>query len=220
MGRVKSVKFWGIVAGMVILVALAFSIGSDSAKATVEGEKLKYDEIISKIERAKADLKTNEEELKKSEAAFKKQEEILENKRTEVDEAIALVQTRDQLNNKVEDLKTEVSGLKTDQDKIKADIKLKQKELDEVTNAVKKKKEDPVELMAGQYVVGKDVPGGRYQVTNVGRGTNFFVYDSRGYPTVNTILGNDSIGSGDYVFFTTEGDTIETLGKVKLIPVE
>ncbi|WP_079527836.1 hypothetical protein [Halobacillus hunanensis] len=67
--------------------------------------------------------------------------------------------------------------------------------------------------------LGSDIPEGRYQVTNVGRGTNFFVYGSDGYAIVNTILGNEN-GSWDYVFFTEKGNIIETHGKVKLIPVD
>ncbi|KHE66877.1 hypothetical protein LD39_20465 [Halobacillus sp. BBL2006] len=87
-----------------------------------------------------------------------------------------------------------------------------------MSGELQKAEDEPRTLIAGQYFVGKDLPAGRYQVTNIGNGTNFFVYDSGGYPTVNTILGEDFYG--DYVFFTEEGDKIETLGKVKLIPVE
>ncbi|MYL62130.1 hypothetical protein GLW07_02045 [Bacillus hwajinpoensis] len=83
-----------------------------------------------------------------------------------------------------------------------------------------KKNEEPIKLTAGQYIVGSDIPEGRYQVTNIGEGTNFFVYDPSGLPKVNTILGDSIVGTGDFVFFTSDGDMIETLGPVKLIPVE
>ncbi|MEH7479516.1 hypothetical protein V7157_00080 [Neobacillus drentensis] len=39
-------------------------------------------------------------------------------------------------------------------------------------------------------------------------------------PTVNVILGNDSIGVPDYVFFTDDGNVTESREPVKLIPVE
>lgn len=75
-------------------------------------------------------------------------------------------------------------------------------------------------LMAGEHIVGTDLPPGRYVATNIGRGTNFFVYKSTGRLKVNTVLGNGSIGSGDYKFWAEDGDRIETRGKVKLIPAK
>ncbi|ARI79134.1 hypothetical protein HM131_06125 [Halobacillus mangrovi] len=114
-------------------------------------------------------------------------------------------------NDKLTNLENEVKALQSQVDE-------KKKEMDRLTGELKKAKDEPRTLIAGQYVVGKDLPAGRYQVTNIGDGTNFFVYDSSGYPTVNTILGEDFYG--DYVFFTDDGDQIETHGKVKLIPVE
>jgi hypothetical protein len=72
-------------------------------------------------------------------------------------------------------------------------------------------------LGAGKFTVGKDCPPGRYRATNIGRGTNFYVYDSSDRLKVITILGND--GNGDYTFWAENGDMIDTRGKVKLIPV-
>ncbi|ASN06019.1 hypothetical protein [Virgibacillus necropolis] len=227
MKKLKSMKLWGVALSAIVLLIVAYNIGANGAKATVGGEKLRYDEIVKKIDEsnnalneANNVLKKKEAKVKENEVAFQEQEEKLENKRKEVDDALALLDTRDKLNNEIEGLKTEVDGLKSNRDNIKSDIETKQKELDEIASVIKRKKADPIELLSGQYKVGKDVPEGRYQVTNVGSGTNFVVYDSDGYPTVNTILGDDGIGSGDYVFFTSVGDIIETMGQVKLTPVE
>ncbi|PET65168.1 hypothetical protein CN514_12345 [Bacillus sp. AFS001701] len=78
----------------------------------------------------------------------------------------------------------------------------------------------PVSLSSGHYTVGKDFKSGRYKATNVGRGSNFVVYDKDGDVVVNTILGNGGIGSGDYVFSCDDGYTVETEAPVKLIPVK
>ncbi|QGQ48788.1 hypothetical protein E6W99_25895 [Metabacillus sediminilitoris] len=75
--------------------------------------------------------------------------------------------------------------------------------------------EEPKILSAGQYIVGQDIPQGRYTVTPVGEGSNFFV---DGVGEVNTILG--SYGEDSYTFFTVDGDVIQTEAKVKLTPVE
>ena len=86
-----------------------------------------------------------------------------------------------------------------------------------------KKKEiprKPVILGAGKHIAGKDFPIGRYKATNVGRGSNFIVYGSDKNLKENTILGNGTIGSGDYTFWAENGDLIDTHAKVKLIPVK
>ena len=83
------------------------------------------------------------------------------------------------------------------------------------------KKEAPKVLSSGQYIVGQDIPADRYRATNIGEGSNFFVYDENGEAIVNIILGDSSTGgSGDYVFFCDDGNIIQTEAQVKLIPVE
>ena len=129
---------------------------------------------------------------------------------------------KDQETNKkaINKLKDEVKAKKGEVSKLDDTIKTKKKEIDKLEDTIVRKSKEPIQLTAGQYIVGSDVPAGRYQVTNIGEGTNFFVYDSSGMPTVNTILGDSMVGTGDFVFFTSEGDMIETLGPVKLIPVQ
>jgi len=76
-------------------------------------------------------------------------------------------------------------------------------------------------LGAGTYDVGTEkdhLVAGRYVVSNVGRGEHFVVRDGLGELKVNTILGNGSIGSGDYTYDARPFDKIETAGKVKFTP--
>ncbi|MEJ9151438.1 hypothetical protein P4S74_11225, partial [Bacillus smithii] len=59
--------------------------------------------------------------------------------------------------------------------------------------------------------MGQDIPADRYRATNIGEGSNFFVYDENGEAIVNIILGDSSTGgSGDYVFFCDDGNIIQT----------
>jgi hypothetical protein len=78
----------------------------------------------------------------------------------------------------------------------------------------------PVTLGSGEYIVGKDVPTGRYKASG---SSNLMVYGQGGKKggniKVNTILGNGDVGSGDYTFWAEDGDLIETHAKLKLTPV-
>ncbi|MBA4537828.1 hypothetical protein H1Z61_11970 [Bacillus aquiflavi] len=83
------------------------------------------------------------------------------------------------------------------------------------------KEEEPRTFSAGQYIVGKDFPEGRYKAVPVGEGSNFQVFNgSSGIATVNTILGSGRYSEKEYVFFTSNGDIMETQATVQLIPIE
>ncbi|MBN8209745.1 hypothetical protein JI666_13395 [Bacillus sp. NTK071] len=190
------------------------------AEAKVKDEESKLLSIKEHTAAAEEQQSSENEKLEKLQAEVDEVEKLIDEKDAITKENDSLQEDKDKskkelnkLSNKVKEKKTRVSEL---DDMIKA----KEKELEKLEKTIIRKSEEPIELTAGQYVVGTDVPEGRYQVTNKGDGTNFFVYDSSGMPTVNTILGEGMVGTGDYVFFTNTGDMIETLGPVKLIPVE
>lgn len=73
----------------------------------------------------------------------------------------------------------------------------------------------PITLPAGKFVVGKDIPSGRYNVT----GTSNFMVD--GSTDVNTILkGPDcTIGVSEYVCTLSDGDSIDAHGSDTFTPV-
>lgn len=145
--------------------------------------------IEKKLSSLNAEVKEKEAEVKEKEEAAK----------AEIEE-------------KLSSLNAEVKGKELK-------VKAIEAELAKLESGVQAKKEAPVQLNAGQYIVGHDVKEGRYKATNIGRGTNFIVYGDDGSAVVNTILGTEN-GSGDYVFFAQEGNIIRTEGQVKLIPVE
>jgi hypothetical protein len=108
------------------------------------------------------------------------------------------------------DLAIVENGLKTKQ----AELDAVNEKLASATGQLQKAESQPITLNAGTYTVGQDVPAGRYTVTPVDEGSNFFVYGSSGYADVNTILG--SWGEESYTFYTSAGDSIQTEAKVKL----
>lgn len=77
-------------------------------------------------------------------------------------------------------------------------------------------------LHAGNFMVGEDIPVGRYVITGDGTG-NLFVYDENGLPTINEILDNS--GEMGVISITTDleaGHEIEISGldNVTFTPAE
>jgi hypothetical protein len=208
----KSKRTWGIV-GAIVSLCITYNIGQSGAQVTIDKEKVKYDEITSKIKDVKVELDNAKYDLKDTKSKLAAEQSKLDEKKDKVTEVLALVDKSDKI-------KSDLSEATVNLDNYNKQISNKKAELEKLTSIVKAKKEEPKVLGAGQYIVGKDIPAGRYKATNVGRGSNFFVFDSSGDNVVNAILGDGMVGDGDYVFFCDDGYVIETHAKVKLIPVE
>jgi predicted RNase H-like nuclease (RuvC/YqgF family) len=187
-------------------------------EAKNEGEKLLS--IQNEISAVEEQLETETQKLEEAEVKAEEVKKLIDEKDTISDDIEKLKKERENAKKEMGELEDDVKAKKDEVSKLDDTIKAKKKEIDQLEETIVKKNEEPIKLTAGQYIVGSDIPEGRYQVTNIGEGTNFFVYDSSGLPTVNTILGDSIVGTGDFVFFTSDGDMIETLGPVKLIPVE
>lgn len=212
----KSKKTWGIIVG-VIIVATSFNVGravqDDEYHTEINDEIVKYNDLNDKRNKL---IKTYNQDLKDLDNL----KEEYNDKKKDVKEIKEAMKNKDSLTAEVDNLQSKVYEKQDQIEGLDSMIIDKQEELDKLTSGVQAKKEEPVHLNAGQYVIGKDVKVGRYQATNIGRGTNFIVYDGDdGTAIVNTILGTSN-GSGDYVFFAADGDVIQTEGQVKLIPVE
>lgn len=81
-------------------------------------------------------------------------------------------------------------------------------ELIALRGRIQRTKDAPIEMPAGQLVVGHDLPAGRYAVVG---DSNFQVFAEDGDLKVNTILGGD-YGVKEYVCFLEDGDRIEARG--------
>ena len=219
MNFLKSTKLWMVV-GAIVLIFLAYIIGVSTSDSMTQTENGTYTQLVKR----NAELKEENEKL--ANGIYEK-EKIIDKNNDEIaninDELMAahdvIANAEDKEAQSVK-LNSDIEKKKKELDGVKKEVGAKQKELDKITKGIVAKNEEPTVLNAGQYIVGKDIPAGRYQATNVGRGSNFFVYDSSGSNVVNTILGDGSVGRGDYVFFVDEGYIIESRAQVKLIPVE
>lgn len=98
-----------------------------------------------------------------------------------------------------------------------AQISAKQNELDTLTGNIVKAEGAPKTLSAGEYTVGVDIPAGRY---NVSGSRNFVAWDKLGNLKVNTILGNSSVGVGDYICTLGEGYLIECAARTTFTPIQ
>lgn len=93
----------------------------------------------------------------------------------------------------------------------------KNAELQKLTNIIVAKKQEPIQMSADNFVVGTDVPAGRYKIEPNGGSGNYFVNE---YKT-NIILGvGDSFQLSEYIISLKTGDKIEQGLPVKYTDVE
>ena len=77
------------------------------------------------------------------------------------------------------------------------------------------------ELNTGTFMVGTDIPEGRYVIKGDGSG-NLFIYDTAGLPYINEILGGGDFGVETVTTDIEDGDKIEISGinKATFTPAE
>ena len=78
-----------------------------------------------------------------------------------------------------------------------------------------------ITLQTGIFIVGEDIPKGRYACTGDSSG-NFIIKDKNGIPIVNEILGSDQLGVSKVTTNLKDGEEIKISGikNVKFTPVE
>ncbi|MEH7332529.1 hypothetical protein V7161_07830 [Neobacillus drentensis] len=219
----KYLKIAGIILGAFVLIFIGAGIGSSGAETTVHDKKMDItalDKEISKLKKDVSSLKKDRDEaqtiIDKKDSAQKElteSEAKLKDIKGTLDKELA--DGRKDIDAKLAEAKKGLSDAE-------AQLKDTQAKLASATGQLQKAEGAPKKLGSGQYVVGKDIPAGRYVAHALGRGSNFFVYDGdSGSAKVNTILGSaGGIGTGDYTFFCDEGDIIETHESVQLTTVK
>lgn len=233
MKKVFKTKTFKIIAGIVVaffVLCIGSAMGSSDAKSNIGKETVTYVDLLNKVDSAKSKLKDENNQLADAQMTIAQGESAkkelndaeakLKDAQAELDKKLADGQK--DIDAKLADANKQLSNNQAKANDLQSQVDAKQKELDSLTGQVVKASGAPKRLSSGQYVVGKDIPAGRYTVHALGSGSNFFVYDgSDGSAKVNTILGNaDGLGSGDYTFFCSDKDIIETHEPVQLTPVQ
>lgn len=211
-----------IIIGAIILLVVSYGIGRSSASTELNGQKAKYDDIVKKTFSVQKDLTDVKKDVKEVQAKAKDLESQFDSRKAQFDQAAELAGKADSLQSDIDSKTATLNGITDKINSSNSDITAKQAELDKLTTGVKTKQEEPRTFSAGQYVVGKDFPSGRYKAVPVGEGSNFFIYDgSSSSAKVNTILGHEAgFSEAEYIFYCSENDIMETHSSVKLIAVE
>ncbi|HET7579787.1 MAG TPA: hypothetical protein VFK33_10935 [Bacillales bacterium] len=203
-----------VIALFVVFIASynsGYANGKAAMKAKIDGKMVTYNGLLDKINSAKKTLINTKVKIGEKEGKLSHVSSELDTNKAKFDRLTKLADQKDQLTKKVNGLKSQVSTLN-------GKINDKQAELSKLKGGVQKAKGAPIELGAGRFVVGKDVPAGRYKVTPRGEGSNFITFDTSGSPDVNTILG--AYGAPSYVFVVGDGYIIQSEAPVTLTPVK
>lgn len=215
--------FWINTAAALVLILTAFMIGSYMSTTSLNGEKLKYEEIQAEVEKVEKRLTQKQSEGKDLdkdlERLHEKKEETNEQLKAldkERSEAEALVAEKDTLQADIKKLEESKKSKDSVLDEVLKEIDTKKEELATVTGKIIELKEEPKTLPAGFFTVGKDIPAARYKVTPNGNG-NFFV---NGGAKVNVMIGSGSFYESEYVFEAVEGDEIELTTSAHFTPVQ
>lgn len=198
--------------GATVLLLSSYFIGSTTAVTTLKEKTVSYNQIESEIKKQNEELTSTKEKL----AAANKE---LASVQTQYKEAKDLIAKREELVKNVQLSQDVQMTMKKEIDQMNEQLNTKKIELERLSNAIVTKKQTPKQLPAGHFTVGKDIEAGRYQVTAVGRGSNFVVRDSIGDLKVNTIIGG-GFGVAEYVVELADGDSIEQEMRVKFTSIE
>lgn len=163
------------------------------------------------------EIEDKQDEFTQKELEVNELDTKLEENQDEFETAMAIVEDKEATQKELEKLDGQIKEKKSEVDKINGDIQKKKDELAALTGQIKEKKDAPVVLSAGKFIVGKDIPEGRYKAVPNGGAGNFFV---NGGADVNVMIGKGEFYESEYVFDAYEGDEIEITTSVKFIPVE
>lgn len=138
----------------------------------------------------------------------------LQSEKKDIEELIA---NRSTIEGEVTKIEEGKKNKQTELDTINGSIGEKNAELEKLTNIIVAKKQEPTQMPAGNFVVGTDVPAGRYKIEPNGGSGNYFVNE---YKT-SIILGvGDSFQLSEYIISLKTGNKIEQGLPVKYTAVE
>lgn len=205
-----------------VLIFIGAGIGSSGAKATLHDKKMDITALDKEFSKVKKELSLLKKDRDEALAVIDKKESA---EKELVDTEAKLKDIKGTLDQQLaegkKDIDAKLAEAKKGLSDAEAQLKDTKDKLASATGKLQKAEGAPKKLGSGQYVVGQDIPAGRYVAHALGRGSNFFVYDGGGSAKVNTILGNaGGIGTGDYTFFCEDGDIIETHESVQLTLVK
>ncbi|KIL46427.1 hypothetical protein KP77_25540 [Jeotgalibacillus alimentarius] len=223
----KSKKFLSALVLLGIFL-LGTGVGNGYATVPLDDVKFNYDEaqneVLTKqeaIEDLEAELEAKQKEIESAESKHDSVLKNIEDDQEKYDTAMTLYEDRETLSKEVKELTDNLESKQSQVAGLDETIDTKKAELSTVNERIKAAEGGPIELPAGKFVVGKDLPVGRYKVEPIGRGSNFATYDNEGYLDVNIILSADSsIGVSEYVTYMLADYLIESDTPAIYTPVQ
>jgi len=200
---------------LLLMIVIIFTACSQSVD--LEGSVVTYEELSEKIAEKEDDLDKASRKLEEKEKELADIQKELEESESKISLNKATLEKLETLAANEKEMNENVEKSESKLKELKSKIKEKEKELEDITEVVRKTGDEPISLGAGHFVVGEDIPSGRYEAFPDGRGSNFVVYDSSGRLSVNTILGGRV---PSYVFTAGDGYEIENNAPAKLVPIE
>lgn len=197
---------------LILLYIIAFVVGKNAkidqhVLDTITATAIAHDEQIN--------------DKKEQISGLENQISELENTLTEKQEIVNAVneyqETKDAKAAEISDLDNQINDKSNTVVHLDSEISSKNAELDQLKNLIQRTGEEPKKLPAGQFTVGTDLPEGRYLVSG---SSNFVVHSAGGKLKVNTILGNSSVGDGDYVCTLSLGDEMELHARTTFTPIK
>ncbi|MEK4871592.1 hypothetical protein [Niallia sp. FSL W8-1348] len=204
---VKRKSTWIVVVIFVIAMVSVYSIGSNNAKVVLNDKKMTIVELEDSIQ-------AKQKEFNAVESQVKEINNELSEKQTEIKEGLSAINTLEINRNEASDLIDEIEGKKDEIANLDSQIQ-------QLQGGIKEAKGKAVELPAGKFIVGKDIPENRYKVLPIGRGSNFAVFDENASVIDNTIISS-SKGHGvpEYIVYLIDGYIIDAQSPFKYVPVE
>lgn len=201
----------------IILVSSAYFIGTSTAKNKIKDKNYTLNELSSKLveEKKSLDMLNKDTDSNRIDLSELKQGVAdLQSEKKDIEELIA---NRSIIEGEVTKIEEGKNDKQTELDTINESIDEKNAELEKLTNIIVAKKQEPIQMPAGNFVVGTDLPAGRYKIEPNGGSGSYFVNE---YKT-NIILGvGDSFQLSEYIISLKTGDKIEQGLPVKYTAVE
>lgn len=217
--RIYMNKWFLLVVCSILFLIIGAGIGENEAKFKVGDKEGTYEELV-------AGIKDKEEQIEKIDTEL---ESLIDEKQTvtqEVNENKELIevakdysQNKEALDNQLQTLTSQISTKNEEIKQLDSQISSKQDELASLTGQIQETGEAPIELGAGFYYFGKDIPPGRYDLQpQPGQYGNVFVRGLNGISKVGETFGRDELQS--FIFEGLEGEEIEATIPIILVPVE
>lgn len=206
----RSIKKKTIIAGAIILVVVAIALYVSYVFGYSDGENAAINDRVLESIQEKND------EYADISAKIDTYSDELEEKKDLVAQVEEYNANKDKYQSELSDLQKQVDDKKSNLSAIESDITAKQAELDKLNGEIVKASGTPITVPSGDYTIGSDIKAGRYRISG---SSNFVAYTSTGKLYINTILGDSSVGDGDYIGTLSDGMTIRCSSKTTFTPV-